>query len=156
MTQEPAPSGMGVSPMLVIFCQERRLHGRDARATTGPTASRFRRGFSLVELLVVIAIIWVLIALLMPAIITAQRHAYTVQCASNLRQIGMALQSYAGANHGWLPAWSGWHTWPAGLGDDSPGPAWTIELAPYIGNPDSHVYNCTIVRDFAAVTIARI
>src|SRR5215469_13404184 len=82
------------------------------------------------------------IGLLMPAIITAQRHAYTVQCASNLRQIGMALQSYARANHGWLPAWSGWHTWPAGLSDDSPGPAWTVELAPYIGNPDSHVYNC--------------
>lgn len=100
------------------------------------------RGFSLVELLVVLGIVALLISLLLPALVRAQRQAQTVQCADNLRQVGLALQMYTGANRGSLPAWSGWHTWPAGLGDDTAGPAWTIELIPYIGTPDSHVYNC--------------
>lgn len=99
-------------------------------------------GFSLVEMLVVLGIIALLISLLLPAIVRAQRQAQTVHCADNLRQVGLALQMYAGANHGWLPAWSGWHTWPPGLPDDTPGPAWTIELIPYIGTPNSPIYNC--------------
>lgn len=99
-------------------------------------------GFSLIEVLVVLGIIALLIALLLPALVRAQRQAQTVQCADNLRQVGLALEMYAGANHGWLPAWSAWHTWPPGLSDDTPGPAWTIELIPYIGTPASRVYNC--------------
>ena len=111
----------------------------DGRRGTGV----LRRGFSLVEMLVVLAMMWVLLSLLLPAFVAAQRHAQAVQCASNLRQIGMALQMYAGANSGSYPAWSGWHTWPAGQPDDSAdGGAWTIELIPFIGRPDSPVYNC--------------
>lgn len=101
-----------------------------------------RPGFSLVEMLVVIGIIALLMALLFPALVRAQRHAQTVQCADQLRQLGLGLQMYAGANHGWLPAWSDWHTWPPGLSDDTAGPAWTVEMIPYLGPPDSHVYNC--------------
>jgi prepilin-type N-terminal cleavage/methylation domain-containing protein len=99
-------------------------------------------GFTLIELLVVIGVVAVLVALLMPAIRAAQLQVQTVRCASNLRQIGAALHMYANSNQGWLPAWSGWHTWPPGTEDDSAGPAWTIEMIPYIGNPDSPVYNC--------------
>jgi len=78
-----------------------------------------RRGFSLIELLVVTAIVAVLASLLLPAIGQVKASARKLTCASNLRQIGLAIIVYANDNHGTFPQndSANCSSWPYIFGD---------------------------------------
>lgn len=89
-----------------------------------PTTAR--RGFTLVELLVVIAIIGTLVGLLLPAVQSARAAARRTQCASNLRQVGLAMSQFCDTHRGRFPDNS--HTNATG--------SWIYTIAPFMEDVD--------------------
>lgn len=91
-----------------------------------PFATRNRRGFTLVELLVVIAIIGVLVALLLPAVQSAREAARRMQCANNLKQMGIGVHNHHDTFNFLPPTHTGGQS-----GNHKYG-TWTIHLLPFI------------------------
>jgi len=61
-----------------------------------------RRGFTLIELVVVVAILSLLVAVFVPALRASRQKAKAVVCASNVRQLGIAVAAYS-SNNGTVP-----------------------------------------------------
>jgi prepilin-type N-terminal cleavage/methylation domain-containing protein len=96
------------------------------------------RGFTLIELLVVIAIIAILIGLLLPAVQKVREAAGRISSTNNLKQMSLALHSYADAQPGQLPpgyGCTGPNCWAAPGGTE--GPVF-LYILPYMEQGNMH------------------
>ena len=93
-------------------------------------------GFTLIELLVVIAIIGILASILFPVFARARENARRSSCASNLKQISLAMKQYSQDYDEFFM----WHTYryTIALGVNSQG--WASVLTPYLKS--EQIYQC--------------
>ena len=95
---------------------------------------RCNKAFTLIELLVVISIIALLIGILLPALGSARKSARSMQCLSNLRQQGTAINAYAIDWKGYIPA-SYFDTNTEGFTD------WGLLINAYLVNSGDNSYD---------------
>src|SRR5262249_19035322 len=86
------------------------------------------RAFTLIELLIVIAIIAILASLLFPVFAQARESARQTQCASNSRQVGLAMRLYTSDNE---------ETWFRAHSVSAAGPGFSLSQ-PWIGYDNSN------------------
>lgn len=85
----------------LLLGMKRMNHQRNLGIRMNPTCPR--NAFTLIELLVVIAIIALLAALIVPGVSAAKKRADSSKCTANLRQMAMAVTTYAVDHEDWLP-----------------------------------------------------
>src|SRR5690606_17767117 len=88
-------------------------------------------GWSLAVVLIVGAVVGllfcggILVALLLPAVQSARETARRVQCANNLKQIGLAMHNYMDVNGAFPPAY-------LADSDGKPMHSWRVLILPYM------------------------
>ena len=97
---------------------------------------RAKSAFTLVELLVVIGIIAILISILLPALNHARKKAQAVACASNMRQIYVAMLMFTQDNKGHLPRTYGVGETPTTHPDLPKVAAWLQKVGGAAGHAD--------------------
>ncbi|WP_035611441.1 type II secretion system protein [Haloferula sp. BvORR071] len=93
------------------------------------------RGFTMTEIMVVLLIIVVLAAIAFPITTSVMARTRSAACLSNLRQIGVALESYLQDHAQTMPNVAAGRKSKA---EDTP--VLETELASYLGDPES--YHC--------------
>src|SRR5205085_3134426 len=108
---QPDPDAPNVLSLITTVGEPGERIMKDDHVPTAGSTSRLPRAFTLVELLVVIAIIAILASFLFPAFAGARAKARQTVCASNMRQIGMAIAMYRDDWGYYVPAMLGKTTW---------------------------------------------
>ena len=94
-----------------------------------------KRAFTLVELLAVIAIIGVLVGLLLPAVQAARASARRIECANNMRQLGLAIHQFANTHGGKFPLMANHNTNDSSKSELEK--SWITTLGPFMENVDA-------------------